>query len=125
MSHFVTVKTQIRDIAALRSACEEMGFSLLPNADARGFSTQKTHGDYVIRLKGPYDIAVNQQKDGSFGLTTDWWDGRVEREVGKGYGKLLQLYAVHKATIEARKKGHLVRRQTIEGSVIRLLIGGV
>jgi hypothetical protein len=29
----------------------------------------------------------------------------VEKEVGKGYGKLLQLYGVHKATIEPRKKG--------------------
>ena len=30
--------------------------------------------------------------------------GHVEAEVGKDYGRLLQLYAVHKAQIEARKK---------------------
>ncbi|MDD2708127.1 MAG: DUF1257 domain-containing protein [Verrucomicrobiae bacterium] len=128
MSHFVTVNTQIKDITALRTACEEMGLALIANAEARGFSTHKTRGDYIIKLKGPYDIALNKQKDGAYGLTTDWWGSYVEKEVGKNYGRLLQLYAVHKATIEARKKGHLVKRQTrqtIEGEVINLLIGGV
>ena len=46
----------------------------------------KTKGDYVIRLKGPYDIALNQQPDGTFGLTADLWNGHVEKEVGQNYG---------------------------------------
>ncbi|MFN7139276.1 MAG: DUF1257 domain-containing protein, partial [Limisphaerales bacterium] len=105
MSHFTTINTQIKDIGALRSACKEMGLTLLPNAEARGFAEQKLKGDYVIQLKGPYDIALQKQGDGSYGLTTDWWNGHVEKEVGKNFGRLLQLYGVHKATMEARKKG--------------------
>src|SRR6266852_5622071 len=103
MSHFTTIKTQIKDIEALRSTCQEMGLTLLQNAEARGYYENKTKGDYVIRLKGPYDIALNKQPDGSFGLTADLWNGHVEQEVGPGYGKLLQLYAVHKAMREAHK----------------------
>jgi hypothetical protein len=79
--------------------------TLLQNAEARGYYENKTKGDYIIKLKGPYDIAVNRQSDGTFGLTADLWNGHVEKEVGQGYGKLLQFYGVHKATIEARKKG--------------------
>jgi len=30
MSHFTTIKTQIKDIEALRSACQEMGLTRLP-----------------------------------------------------------------------------------------------
>src|ERR1017187_5606609 len=97
MSHFTTVKTQIKDIAALRSACAELGLTVKQNADARGYYENKTKGDYVIKLKGPYDIALNKQPDGTFGLTADLWQGHVEKEVGQGYGKLLQLYGVHKA----------------------------
>jgi hypothetical protein len=41
-------------------------------------------GDYVVRLKGPSDIAVNQQPDATSGLTTDWWDGHIEKEVRSG-----------------------------------------
>ena len=32
MSHFVTIKTQIKDIEALKSACSELGLALLQNA---------------------------------------------------------------------------------------------
>ncbi len=95
MSHFTEIKTQIKDIEALRSARKEMGLTVLQNAEARGYYENKTKGDYVIRLKGPYDIALNKQADGTFGLTSDLWNGHVEKEVGQGYGKLLQLYGVH------------------------------
>jgi hypothetical protein len=122
MSHFTTIKTQIKDIEALRSACGEMGLPLLQNADARGYSQQTTRGDYVVRLKGPYDIAVQRQKEGAYGFTADLWAGHVEKEVGKNYGRLLQLYAVHKATKEALKKGHFVSRSAKQDGSIKLVI---
>lgn len=125
MSHFTEIKTQIKDIEALRSACQEMGLTLLQNAEARGYYENKTKGEYVIQLKGPYDIALNRQPDGSFGLTADLWNGHVEAEVGNGYGKLLQLYGVHKAIREARKKGHLVRRSQRQDGSIKLSISAL
>ena len=125
MSHFATITTQIKDLAALRSACTELGLSIVASATARGYSTNTVRGDHVIRLKGPYDIAVNQQPDGTFGLTTDWWDGHVEKEVGQNFGRLLQLYAIHKATAEARKRGHFVTRKAAQNGAIKLVIGGV
>ena len=125
MSHFATIETQIRDIAALKTACAELGLDINENAVARGYAGNTRSGEYVIRLKGPYDIAVNKTPDGTYGLTTDWWAGHVEKEVGKNYGRLLQLYGVHKAQIEARKKGYTTRRQTLGDGSIKLLIGGV
>lgn len=126
MSHFTTIQTQIRDIDALRDACAELGLELLPNAEARGFSQNRRKGEYVIRLKGPYDIALNQEfpegseKKGNYGLTTDWWDGHVEREVGPKYGRLLQLYGVHKTTREARRQRYRVTRKVEEDGSICL-----
>jgi len=125
MSHFTTISTQIRDVEALRLAVSELGLSLLHNAMARGYSSNRIPGNYVIQLKGPYDIALNTNGDGSYGLTTDWWGGHVEREVGANFGRLLQLYGVHKTTIEARKRGHFARRQPQKDGSIRLTIGGV
>jgi hypothetical protein len=125
MSHFTTIETQIKDIEALRAACQEMGISLLPDSEARGYSQNKIKGDYVLRLKGPYDVALNHQPGGSFGLTADLWAGHVEREVGKNYGRLLQLYGVHKAMSEARRKGLLVKRSQRNDGAIKLVIAGV
>jgi hypothetical protein len=125
MSHFVSVETQVRDAAALKSACAEMGLQVSENAVARGYGSNSVKGDLVIRLKGPYDIALNRQPDGNYGLTTDWWGGHVETEVGKDYGRLLQLYAVHKAQIEAKKKGLTCRRQALGDGSVKLVIGGL
>ena len=125
MSHFTTIQTQVRDLDALRAALGELGVTLLANTEARGYAANKLKGDFVIRLKGPYDIALNKTPDGSYGLTTDWWDGHVEKEVGSKFGKLLQLYGVHKTMIESRKKGHMVQRKAQKDGSIKLTIGGV
>ena len=122
MSHFTTIKTQIKDLEALRAATNELGLQLLTKTTARGFISQTIKGEYVVRLKGPYDIAVNQQPDGTYGLTTDWWNGHVEKEVGKSFGRLLQLYGVHKATAEARKKGYSVLRNPQSNGSIKLVL---
>ncbi|MDA1257860.1 MAG: DUF1257 domain-containing protein [Chloroflexi bacterium] len=125
MSHFATIQTQVRDLDALKAACEELGLEVVKNADARGYGSNRLKGEVVIRLKGPYDIAVNAQDNGTFGLTCDWWGGHVEKEAGKNYGRILQLYGVHKATREARRKGYTVRRKLHGDGSIRLTIGGV
>ena len=125
MSHFTSIQTQVRDIAALRDACSELGFEVIGTARARGYIGSHRYGDYVIKLKGPYDIALNKQPDGTFAMTTDWWDGHVEKEAGTGFGKLLQLYAVHKASREARRKGYSVQRKAQNDGSIKLCIGGV
>ena len=124
MSHFTTIKTQIRDVEALRMAVKELGLTLAENASARGYASNETKGDYVIRLKGPYDVALNKTEGGAYGLTTDWWDGHVEKEMGANFGRLLQLYGVHKTMIESRKRGRLVRRQAQGDGSIKLTIGG-
>ena len=125
MSHFTTIQTQVRDLDALRAALGELGVTLLANTNARGYLNNTLHGDFVIRLKGPYDIALNKTPDGSYGLTTDWWDGHVEKEMGAKFGRLLQLYGIHKTTIEARKRGHFVQRKAQKDGSIKLTIGGV
>jgi len=125
MSHFTEIQTEIRDIAALRAACSELGFELLQDVEARGYGSNRHHGKHVIRLKGPYDVALNLDASGRLALTTDWWGGHVEKEVGKNYGRLLQMYGVHKATRDARRRGHTVRRRQLQDGSIKLCIGGV
>jgi hypothetical protein len=126
MSHFTTIQTQIRDLDALADACRELGLELINQpSQARGYAGNTRTGDAVIKLNGPYDVAANKQPDNSYGLTTDWWNGHVEKEVGKEYGRLLQLYGVYKASREARKRGYTVRRQSLKDGSIKLAIGGV
>jgi hypothetical protein len=124
MSHFTEIRTRITDIEALRQACDELGVELLDNATARGFGRNTRHGRHVIRLKGPYDVAVNPTDRGDYSLETDLWQGHVEKELGSGLGRLRQLYGVHKATAEARRRGLRVRRSSLQDGRIRLSVTG-
>lgn len=122
MSHFTTIDVQIKDIQALRAACSELGLELVENADARGWNGNTRHGDLVIRLKGPYDVALNRSAYGTYASSADLWNGHVERELGPGLGRLRQLYGVHKTAIEARARGLHVRRQALTDGRIRLTL---
>jgi hypothetical protein len=122
MSHFTTIDVQIKDITALRHACAEIGVDLQENAFARGYASNRRHGAHVIRLKGPYDVALQEVPDGSYRLIADLWHGHVERELGPGLGRLKQLYGVHKTIAEARKKGLTVRRQALTNGGVRLAL---
>jgi len=105
MSHFVDIKTQIRDSQCLQEACRELGLQWKVNEIARGYNGNSMKGEYVIGLSGPYDIAVNRQSDGTYALTTDWWAGHAEKEVGAKFGRLIQMYGAKKVQKEAAKRG--------------------
>jgi len=126
MSHFTTIQTQVRDLDALGDACVELGLELLPTTNCRGYGGVVRQASHVIKLKGPYDIAVEPTADNDgHGLTTDWWDGHVAKEVGVGYGRLLQSYGVHKTLREARARGLRTTRQVeADGSILLTLEGG-
>ncbi|MEO5715982.1 MAG: DUF1257 domain-containing protein [Luteolibacter sp.] len=127
MSHFTTIQTQIRDLTSLGDACNELGVLLVPDADCRGYAGITRKAPHVIRLKGPYDIAVDPSDagDGNYSLTTDLWDDHVAREVGEGYGRLLQSYGVHKTIREARLRGlRSTRKVEADGSILLTLEGG-
>ena len=127
MSHFTSIQTQIRDVDALADACAELKLRLVSYSTCRGYAGVVRQAPLVIKLNGPYDIAVDAspEKDGCYELTTDWWDGHVAKEVGVGYGRLLQSYGVHKTTREARLRGlRTSRRVEADGSILLTLEGG-
>jgi hypothetical protein len=124
VSHFTTIETQIRDIEALRSVCNELGLALVQNTQARGYGGKTHQGEYVVVLKGPFDIALNKQASGAYQLTTDWWDGHVEKEVGQKFGRILQSYGVWKTAMEATKKGYMVTRHGLKNGCIKVTISG-
>jgi hypothetical protein len=127
MSHFTTIETQIRDLDALSDDCKEMNLGFVANGQCRGFAGVTRPAPHVIKLKGPYDIAVEPAKEnpGTYGLTTDWWDDHVENEVGKNYGRLLQNYGIHKTTREARLRGlRTTRKVEADGSILLTREGG-
>ena len=122
MSHFTDISIEIRDIEALRKACADLGLSVLEHTTARGYGENLIRGEYVIRLQGPYDIAVNRAGDGHWTLAADLWRGHVEREVGRNFGRLKQAYGVQRTLKEARRLGLKARRSVLQDGTVRLAL---
>jgi hypothetical protein len=116
MSHIVTIKTEIRDPAALLAACSRLGLPAPVRGRARLFSGEAE--GLIVQLPGwqfpiVVDTAAEETHYDNYGGA---WGAQRELD------RLLQAYAVEKARIEARKAGHTVTEQALPDGSIRLTI---
>jgi hypothetical protein len=113
MSHIVVIGTKVYDSAALTAACRRLGLAEPVHGNVRLFSGEAT--GLSVRLPGwQYPIVIDSAA-GS--IQYDNYEGRwgdlVELQ------RLLQMYAVEKAKLEARKKGYGVTEQVrLDGSIV-------
>ena len=116
MSHVVTIKTEIQDVDALRAACRRLDLADPMHRTVRLFSATAT--GMAVELPGwtypvVCDLATGQIQFDNFG---EAWGQQSE------LNKLLQIYAVEKAKLEARRKGHVACEQLLVDGSIRLTI---
>lgn len=133
MSHVATVEIEVKDIAAIKAACEELGLVF-----HEGKETFKWYGRWVndysandaaykhgidpkdygkckhaIGVKGnsnAYEIGLVEKTDGSgFALIYDNWGSQgaaLEKVAGKGLGLLTQGYVKQVAKKHMLMKGY-------------------
>ncbi|MEG4326809.1 DUF1257 domain-containing protein, partial [Microcoleus sp. herbarium5] len=56
MSHFTTIKVQIKNGELLHQVLEELGYQVECNVQVRGYRGDKTNAEYVIRQSNGYDL---------------------------------------------------------------------
>ena len=116
MSHIVTIKTEVRDAAALRAACRRLGLAQPVQGTTQLFSGEAT--GLAVQLSGwQYPVVCDTS---AARLHYDNFQGRWgdQRELER----LMQAYAVEKAKIEARRRGHQGTEQTLADGSIKLTI---
>jgi len=114
MSHIVSIKTQVKDLAAVRAACQRLKLAPPTQGTAELFSGQAT--GLIVQLP-----------DWNYPLVIDTQTGEVRYDNYEGaWGAqekldlFLQMYAAEKVKIEAHKKGYSVSEQTLQDGSIRL-----
>ena len=116
MSHIVEIKTEIRDEQAVRAACTRLQISPPEQKAARLFSA--TARGLCVQLPGwNYPVVCNLQTGQ---IQFDNYGGHWGEQ--KHLNSFLQAYAVEKARIEARKKGHAVSETRLQDGSIRVTI---
>ena len=116
MSHIVTIKTEVRDAAAVRAACHRLGLAeptqgtvKLFSGEATGLAVQLPDWTYPVVC----DTASGQTKFDNF-------EGRWGDQ--KELDRFMQAYAVEKAKLESRRRGHSTTEQTLADGSIKLTI---
>ena len=116
MSHIVTIQTRVHDAAAVAAACRRLGLAEPVQGKARLYSGEAE--GLLLQLPGWRYPAVIDVLTGAvrFDLFEGRWGDRLHLD------RFLQLYAVEKAKVEARKKGYAVSEQQLQDGSIRLQI---
>ncbi|WP_164104557.1 DUF1257 domain-containing protein [Candidatus Laterigemmans baculatus] len=116
MSHVVRIRTEVRDLAALRLATARLSVPSPQYGKVRLFSSEQT-GWSVPLTNWRYPVVFDT---GSGEAHFDNYQGRWGEQ--RYLDQLLQAYAVEKAKVEARKQGHSVSEQTLGDGSIKLTV---
>jgi hypothetical protein len=116
VSHIVEIRTEVRDPAAVAAACRRLSLPEPVHGTATLFAGEAT--GLLVRLPGwLYPVCIDTTTGAvRFDNYHEQW-GRQEH-----LDRLLQRYAVEKAAIEARRRGHTVTEKTLSDGSIRLSI---
>jgi hypothetical protein len=116
LSHIVTVKTEVRDYAAVCAACRRLQLAPPIAGTAQLFSGEVS--GLIVRLP-----------DWAYPAVIDMTTGQVHYDNYNGawgdqaeLNRFIQIYSVERARIEARKKGHQITEQALADGSIKLTI---
>jgi hypothetical protein len=112
----VSIKTEVRDHAAISAACRRLQLPPPIAGTAQLFSVEVS--GLIVRLR-----------DWTYPTVIDTTTGQVHYDNYDGawgdqaeLDRFLQIYAVERARVEARKKGHQITEQALADGSIKLTI---
>ena len=116
MSHIVQIKTEVRDPVAVRAACDRLRLPQPVQGTHRLFSGEVAGlGVQLPEWRYP---AVCQLESGE--IRFDNYNGRWGEQ--QHLDRFLQIYAVEKAKIEARRRGNTCTEQQLADGSIKLTV---
>jgi hypothetical protein len=116
VSHIVSIKTEIRDAAAVRAACQHLQLPAPVHGTTKLFSGEVT--GLAVELPDWRYPAVCDTETGQ--VHYDNYGGRWGDQ--QYLDRFIQRYAVEKARIESRRRGHTLTEQALPDGAIKLTI---
>jgi hypothetical protein len=123
MSHFSTIKTQIRNLTSLKSALDDLGIDWKTGPrSVRGYQGQTRNAEVVLEQENNYDVGFSWNGR-EYELVADlqYWQQPLTVE---GFLKrVTQRYAYHTVIDESNKQGfEVAQQQKNEDGSIRLVL---
>lgn len=121
MSHFTTIKVQIKNGELLHETLQELGYTVECNTTVRGFQGKSTTAEYVIRQNNGYDLGFRLNEE-TYELVADFWGAQINQT--EFVNKISQTYAHKQLMITFEQEGfNLEEEESLEDGTIRLVVG--
>ena len=121
MSHFTTIKVQIKQGEVLLQVLKELGYQVEQNTQVRGYMGDKTNAEYVIKQSNGYDLGFRKNGE-SYELVADFWGAKINQQ--EFINNISQKYA-HKTLMETiQTEGFNVEEEEVlADGTVRVIVG--
>lgn len=121
MSHFTTIKVQIKNGDVLYQILQELGYQVELNSQVRGYMGNKTNAEYVIKQSNGYDLGFRKNGEG-YELVADFWGAKINQQ--EFINNISQKYA-HKTLMETiQTEGFNVEEEEVlADGTVRVIVG--
>ena len=121
MSHFTTIKVQIKKGEVLLHVLQELGYQVEQNTNVRGYMGDTTNAEYVIKQSNGYDLGFRQNGE-SYELVADFWGAKINQQ--EFINNISQRYA-HKTLMETiQTEGFNVEdEEVLADGTVRVIVG--
>ena len=121
MSHFTTIKVQIKQGEVLLDVLQELGYQVEQNTQVRGYRGDTINAEYVIRQANGYDLGFRKNGEG-YELVADFWGAEINQQ--EFINTISQKYA-HKTLMETIQTSgfNVEEEEVLADGTVRVVVG--
>ena len=121
MSHFTTIKVQIKNSEILHQVLQELGYQVECNTKVRGYRGDTTQAEYVIRQKNGYDLGFCRSGE-NYEIIADFWGTNINQR--EFVNSITQKYAYKTLMATVQEQGFNVEdEEVLEDGTVRVVVG--
>ena len=121
MSHFTTIKVQIKNGEILHQVLQELGYQVECDTHVRGYRGNTTEAEFVIRQNNGYDLGFRCVEN-NYELVADFWGARINQQ--EFVNAISHNYAHKTLMATVQEQGFEVEEQeTLEDGTVRVVVG--
>ncbi len=121
MSHFTTIKVQIKNGEILHQILQELGYEVEQNTKVRGYSGKTVNAEYVIRQPNGYDLGFRKNGE-NYELVADFWGAKINQQ--EFLNRISQKYAHRTLLNSIQSEGFNVEEEEVlEDGTVRVVVG--
>ena len=121
MSHFTTIKVQIKNGEILNQTLQELGYNVEYNKKVRGYQGNKTDAEYVIRQDNGYDLGFRRNGE-NYDLVADFWGARIDEKAF--VNTIMQKYAHKTLMASVHEQGfNIEEEEVLKDGTVRVVVG--